>query len=325
MFVFTWTGEHENQLAPGGEVSLHTHVTNCKKNPGHPEFIPIESFSLKHLPEGHQDIDLYEYIKAIADLTVRLSVTMTSPHRPEFWPNTKIPYFLSDMRGKETWRTGSGRVRGVRKYTDEGKQRWRGGYTSCPCDKCKASDKPSKVWWKIDVVTAAHVVFDDIEASHTTLRLFYDSDDSKLVLLKDKVGRVDVDIEKDRCRFHCVTCDENLGNKLEKMLKHYGDVREKVLNKYKKSRDIDKINFIVSHPHGCSKQVSVGQWKDKVQVGEDEDDHKFTYTTCTCPGSSGATVHCVGYDYSGWSELVHSGSLNPGLNYSGVGAARLLN
>ena len=169
--------------------------------------------------------------------------------------------------------------------------------------------------------TAAHVVFDDIEASHTTLRLFYDREDSPLVILKDTLFFYDVDIEGDKCMFTCVTCDENLGNKLKKMKKDFDYFWRKVFNKYATARDIHKLNFIVSHPHGCSKQVSVGQWKDKVKVGKRKYDHKFTYTTCTCPGSSGATVHCVGYN-DGCPDLVHSGSLNPGLNYSGVGWAR---
>ncbi|KAH9500317.1 hypothetical protein Btru_073745 [Bulinus truncatus] len=51
--------------------------------------------------------------------------------------------------------------------------------------------------------------------------------------------------------------------------------------------------------------------------------NKFTYTTCTCPGSSGAIVHFVGYkDCVGGKWLyhhVHSGSLNSKLNCSGAG------
>ncbi|KAH9500304.1 hypothetical protein Btru_073687 [Bulinus truncatus] len=162
----------------------------------------------------------------------------------------------------------------------------------------------------------------DIEASHTSLRLFYDREDSPVVSV-DQVSVDNVNIETDMCELKCVTCDKNLGDKLDKFCENYcEDVWMKVNNKYRKSRDVDKLNFIVSHPHGCSKQVSVGHWVDRYEVGDVYT--KFTYTTCTCPGSSGAMVHCVGYEggvsVGGWLvQLVHSGSLNSKLNYSGAG------
>ncbi|KAH9512426.1 hypothetical protein Btru_039543 [Bulinus truncatus] len=190
-------------------------------------------------------------------------------------------------------------------------------FTGCE----KNPDTASHVWWEFDVYTATHVVFDDIEASHTSLRLFYDREDSTVVSV-NQVSVDCVDIESDWCALTCVTCDKSLGDKLNTLWRHYIDVWRKVFNKYFESRDVDKLNFIVSHPHGCSKQVSVGHWLDRYKVGGRF--NKFTYTTCTCPGSSGARVDCVGYeDGDGvgvwWNHLVHSGSLNFKLNYSGTG------
>ncbi|XP_055866359.1 uncharacterized protein LOC106051780 [Biomphalaria glabrata] len=312
-------GDHETQESEGGEADLHKHLVGCKKNPGHSRFIPVETFTLKHLPEGLQDNDLFEYIKVIADLTVRVDVRMSSPHRPKFWPKTTQPYPFYNMSERRNLRTGSGRVWDVNKFQDGV---WQDGgiedtdYTKCWCRKCEGSNSPSNVWWEFDMFTATHVVFDAIEANHTTLRLFYDREDSKVVS-DDKVRVRYVNIEDDWCRLNCVTCDKTLGNKLMGMWKHLVNVRWKVCDKYSDSISKHKLTFIVSHPHGCSKQVSVGQWKDRLKV---DGLSKFTYTTCTCPGSSGAHVYCLGYrDLWPWFDLVHSGSFKSGLNYSGVG------
>ncbi|KAI8780379.1 hypothetical protein BgiBS90_019573, partial [Biomphalaria glabrata] len=311
-------GDHETQESEGGEADLHKYLVGCKKNPGHSQFIPVETFTLKHLPEGLQDNDLYEYIKGIADQTVRVDVKMTSPDRPKFWRKTTQPYPFYNIRERRNLRTGSGRVRNVNKFQDGVTQDGGYGptaYTKCWCRKCEGSNSPSNVWWEFDVYTATHVVFDAIEANHTTLRLFYDREDSKVVIV-DKVSVRYVNIEDDRCWLNCVTCDKTFGNKLMEMYKHFENVWGKVWDKYLASRSQHKLTFIVSHPHGCSKQVSVGQWKDKLEVGSKS---QWTYTTCTCPGSSGAYVHCLGYGDWTWPDLFHSGSLKSGLNYSGVG------
>ncbi|XP_055866126.1 uncharacterized protein LOC106074062 isoform X4 [Biomphalaria glabrata] len=313
-------GDHETQESEGGEADLHKNRGDCKKNPDHSQFITVETFNLKHLPEGLQDSDLHELIKVIADLTVRVDVKMTSLDRPEFWPETTRPYPFSNMSEKRNLRTGSGRVKYVNKFQDGVRQDGgygRTAYTKCWCRKCEGSNSPSNVWWEFDVHIATQVVFDDIEANHTTLRLFYDRDDSVDKVSVDKVSVDFVNIKYDVCRLKCVTCDKTLGNKMMEMYKHFKNVWEKVYKKYFDSRSPHKLTFIVSHPHGCSKQVSVGQWKDRLEVGGRS---KFTYTTCTCPGSSGAQVYCLGYSDLIWSHVVHSGS-KCGLNCSEYGPA----
>uniref|UniRef100_A0A2C9LBZ9 Uncharacterized protein n=1 Tax=Biomphalaria glabrata TaxID=6526 RepID=A0A2C9LBZ9_BIOGL len=165
-------GDHETQESEGGEADLHKHLAGCEKNPGHSKFIPVDTFTLKHLPEGYQDIDLYERIKVIADLTVRVDVKMSSPDRPEFWPETTRRYPFYNMSERRNLRTGSGRVVNVNKFQDG--VRNNGGYrhtayTKCWCRKCEGSNSHSNVWWEFDVYTATHVVFDAIEANHTTL------------------------------------------------------------------------------------------------------------------------------------------------------------
>ncbi|KAK6991318.1 hypothetical protein BgiMline_014686 [Biomphalaria glabrata] len=221
---------------------------------------------------------------------------------------------MSDTRNL---RTGSGWVSDIKRI-DNGIVEDNGikvDYTLCWCRKCQDSVTPSKVWWEFDVVTATHVVFDDVEARHTTLRLFYDTDDSPIIKA-DQVIFVDKNIKYDSCLLKGVTCNKNLGGKLKVMFNHYENIWWKVFNKYFDTRDRHKFNFIVSHPHGCCKQVSLGKWKDQFKL---DDRTRLTYTTCTCPGSSGAHVHCLGYNWRWWSDLVHSGSLKSGLNYSGCG------
>ncbi|KAK6975820.1 hypothetical protein BgiMline_022204 [Biomphalaria glabrata] len=311
--------DHETQESEGGEAGLKKYLASCEKNPGHKQFIPIDKFKLKHLPESYQDNDLYEYIKALADLTVKLNVKMTSLDRPKFWSKTTHPYPFSKMSDRRNLRTGSGRVRYVNKFKDGVTHNLIIGssdFSKCWCRKCQVSDSPSNVWWEFYVFTATHVVFDDIEASHATLRLFYDRDDSPVV----SVNNVSIDyrdIDGDWCVLKCVTCDKYIGNKLMGMWRHNRNVWMKIFNKYRNYTSKNKLNIIVSHPHGSSKQVSVGQWKDKHKMGEDRS--KFTYTTCTCPGSSGAHVLCLGYSDWWLYDLVHTGSLKSGLNYSGVG------
>ncbi|KAI8797959.1 hypothetical protein BgiBS90_000262 [Biomphalaria glabrata] len=310
-------GDHKTQESEGGEADLHTYFDSCKKNPGHRQFIPVDTLILEHLPEGYQDNDLYTYIKAIADLTVRVCVTKSSPHRPMFWPKTSQPYPFHTKDDIQKLRTGTGNVWNVKRFQDGVRQDGhfeRSDYTKCWCRKCKDLVSPSNVWWEFDVTTATHVVFDDIEASHTTLRLFYDRDDSPVVSV-DKVKVYYVNINFDVCILKCVTCHKKLGNKLIGNWKSFSNVRLKIWKKYYESISTHKLNFIVSHPHGCPKKISIGQWNDKQKVGNIT---QFTYTTCTCPGSSGAHVQCVGY-YDVLSELVHSGSYESEFNYSGLG------
>ncbi|KAI8779212.1 hypothetical protein BgiBS90_020194 [Biomphalaria glabrata] len=99
------------------------------------------------------------------------------------------------------------------------------------------------------------------------------------------------------------------------MVIHFNRVWDKSYEKYKSSRHEDKLTIIVSHPHGCSKMIGVGQWMDAYKASGYK---KFTYTTPTCPGSSGATVFCLGSNRWGCAyQRVHSGTLKSGANYNG--------
>ncbi|KAK6978944.1 STE20-like serine/threonine-protein kinase isoform X2 [Biomphalaria glabrata] len=290
-------GHHEQQISEGGEADLLTHLADCNKNLGHKDFIPVDRFSLEHLPLCYQNNDMYELIKVVADLTVRVSVKMTSKRRPEFWPNTKIPYFVYNLKESQHLRTGSGIITDVMK----------GNNVLCSCHKCQHSDKPNIDWWRIEVQTAGSLVFDDIEANHTTIRLFYDTENCEdIVLNQEDITSSKSQTERSRW-IKFLTCDRNLVQKIAKMIDQYNNLFSKV----NISTEVENFMFIVSHPHGCCKQISIGQWKDRYNTFGRPFSNIFLYSTCTCPGSEGASVHCVDY-----GKYIHQGSLKSGLNYS---------
>ncbi|XP_059152029.1 uncharacterized protein LOC131938139 isoform X2 [Physella acuta] len=302
-------GNIEAEMCYGGEADLHKHVTGCKKNPGHKDFIPLKDFNTNCLPSRYHDDDLVtETIKTLAALTVQVKTKFTSLERPEFYPGTQVPYPFYNDRGSLVMRLGTGRVYLVNKHTESGR--------TCRCAKCQVSATPSKVWRVINVLTATHVVFDDSEARQTRCVLGFDDNKSPGVSLDSWEMRGGAHIERDWCELSYVTCDIELVDELDKMCQRFGCLCIDVRDKYGRFDDVDKLTVIVSHPHGCPKQVSVGQWTHKHKRGEKPLNYtRYWYTTCTCPGSSGATVYrpgCEGW----WHNHPHSGS-NPEGNYSG--------
>ncbi|XP_059157987.1 uncharacterized protein LOC131942247 [Physella acuta] len=308
----TLTGNHEAEMCYGGEADLHTRVTDCKKNPGHKGFIPLKDFNASCLPSRYHNDLMSETIKALAALTVQVKSEFTSLERPEFYPDTQVPYPCYKDRGSHVMRLGTGRVWYVIKYTESDRK-------SCRCAKCQVSATPSKVWGKVFVTTATHVVFDDSEARQTRCVLGFDDNKSPVVSLDGwEVKWGGANIEGDRCYLRYETCDLELVDELDKMWRHFDHLCWKVSEKYKYGRffGLNKLTVIVSHPHGCPKQVSVGQWTHKRERdGVNSKVTRYWYTTCTCPGSSGATVYRLRHDE--WFYLhPHSGS-NPEGNYSG--------
>ncbi|XP_059156653.1 uncharacterized protein LOC131941426 [Physella acuta] len=305
-----FTGTHEVQecLEGQGEADLEFYKKNCKKS--HVGYVAADQFTADHFPPGYHDNDLYDLTKALADLTVRIAVKFTSPDRPEFVQGTKDPYPCYNTRGQNSLRTGTGRVWSVSKYTEG---MW--DYRTCPCPECDHSDTPSKVWWKVVVLTARQVVFDDSEARQSSCRLWFDYDQSPAVNI---YGRkvCGSNNEGDWCRVECVTHDVEVGDKLGEMRERFGGLCDKIEYKYKSRRDVDKLTIIVSHPHGCSKQVSVGNWVHREVNKQILKDiwTRYTYTNCTCPGSSGAGVYRLG-----WGQVhPHWGVASNKLSYSGL-------
>ncbi|XP_059168778.1 uncharacterized protein LOC131950575 [Physella acuta] len=300
-------GNHEAEMCYGGEADLHKHVAGCMKNPGHKGFIPLKDFNANYLPSRYHDDLMSVTIKTLAALTVQVKTKFTSLKRPEFYPGTQVPYPCYKDRGSHVMRLGTGRVYRVYKYTESDNK------GTCKCGKCQHSDTPSKVWGEVVVLTAAHVVFDESEARQTRCVVGFDDNKSPGVSL-DGWGVIEAYIKGDWCKFTCVSCDLKLVDELDKMCGRFNGLSRKARDKYRRFDVVDKLTVIVSHPHGCPKQVSVGQWTHEHERRGGW--YKYTYTTCTCPGSSGASVYMPGY--GGWLLYLHphSGSNSEG-NYSG--------
>ncbi|XP_059159728.1 uncharacterized protein LOC131943563 isoform X1 [Physella acuta] len=299
-------GNHEAEMCYGGEADLHKHVADCKKNPGHKGFIPLKDFNAICLPSRYHDDDLMsETIKTLAALTVQVKTKFTSLERPEFYPGTQVPYPCYNDRGSHVMRLGTGRVWRLDKYTESDRK-------TCRCAKCQVSATPSKVWGMVRVVTATHVVFDDSEARQTRCVVGFDDNKSPGVNLDgwEVVGVPN--IERDWRELIYVTCDLNLVDELDTMRRRFDVLCGEVDDKYWRFDDVDKLTVIVSHPHGCPKQVSVGQWTHR---HERDGWTRYWYTTCTCPGSSGAHVYMLGH-VGLFYHHPHSGSNSEG-NYGG--------
>ncbi|KAI8779062.1 hypothetical protein BgiBS90_020044, partial [Biomphalaria glabrata] len=287
---------------------LRLSFLRCKKNPGHKKFIPTDCFTLNHLPETLQNADIYDLIKNISNLTVQVIVRYVSHCRPNFWPRTTRPFPFYQMIGSSCLRAASGFINEIYKCTNR----------KCPCQSCQHSDTPSTEYWGILLNTATHVVFDEMEARRTSIILYYDSEETPGISLNN-ITCVHASTETDLCQLKCVTCDKNLGDKLYQDWKKFYFSWDEVHNKYRESRDVEKACFIVSHPHGCSKQISFGKWYEKIMCNNDYN-CRFTYRTATCPGTSGAIVCVLGYGSEFWNQIPHAGTTPTSrLNFSGEG------
>ncbi|KAH9503736.1 hypothetical protein Btru_066495 [Bulinus truncatus] len=283
----------------------------CTKNPGHSDFIPAASLSLTHLPIKFRDEDIFRFIKLWVQLTVKLTIGTTSKDR-----TSKDPFY--GYSGSSFSRTGTGKVTDVYSYTEDD--------DPCPCPECSVSKTPAKTWKAIWIMTAMHVVFDDEEVEATTAEFFYDSEQAKGSTVKLRGLRVvDFNRKGDWCKFECVTHDLDFGEKIEGALSPMVELGDQIQEKFKDDQGLN-MAVIASHPHGCAKFVTIGEWRD-VEKFEEEARRwtTYSYSTATCKGSSGAPVWILGSDrhhmYAYYSH-VHSEGGNPANgepNKSGAG------
>ncbi|CAG5131293.1 unnamed protein product, partial [Candidula unifasciata] len=315
----------------GGEADLHRHYHSCKKNPGHKYFIPVDKFCIKDLPEGYRHKDMMDYIRTESDLTVRVTVQYVSDMRPETLPGSDRPYPGYDYKGQQKMTVGTGWVHYVQFFN------CLDGVT-CKCQDCHKSSVPETKFATINITTATHVVFDDLEGAHTTCHLFFDSGStpdacSGVVTLMGMSSRYS-EIDTDWCYMKHFTHDLDLARRLDRSLVLRDKLRPAIsakismINVYRRrltSVEKKPLLFIVSHPHGCRKHISIGHW---TSVNNNNPKvFSFEYTTPTCPGSSGAHVY-MPYELSpdslctGWFNFPgsHCGSLDEqlGINYCNV-------
>ncbi|XP_005097678.1 uncharacterized protein LOC101848517 [Aplysia californica] len=224
------------------EAELHKHFVRCRKNPGHKKFIPVSQFGTQHLPASDDADGAVAMIKKLAVDTVKLIVRYTSKSRPD-------KFGLPTLKGKRTPRFGSG----VYLPPSDSMEN-----QPCPLKDCPFSKDDHLVTATFSVVTAAHVVYDDDEAVVTSVEFFYDDD-------KDRSGVVTavgvqirfVDEGADLSSLRCISHDLDLFHKLES---------HKTLTKDVKWSMSDPMAVLISHPHGCSKQISVGDVVERKEL-----------------------------------------------------------
>ncbi|GFR95672.1 hypothetical protein ElyMa_006278600 [Elysia marginata] len=289
-------GGHECEVFSSREneaaESCHSYE-NCEKNPGHENFISAQDFKDNYLPRLQSD-EQRERFRSRIDQTVRLRVNCTSQDRPD-------DDAMAEDRGTRKMRVGTGCVGHVEEpqYSE-------------PCECLNCHGKVARKQWRFSVMTAQHVVYNTEEAKTTQIDFFYDDDSCKSDGRMKSVRGVEVtesSPDEDWCLVECVTCDEDLGERIEKLDWRYGlndELTYQVLSPLGLLSSGDKDChpvLIVSHPHGQPKKITVGIVKHK-----DRENRRLDYNTPTCPGSSGAAVFV--YDRSSWLLPVHSGTEN---------------
>ena len=285
----------------------------CKKNPGHHQFIPATEFSLSDLPQWCRKPLILDYVKFQCAMTVKLRVKYNSWGRPN-------GYCFSNFRGTSLAHFGSGLFLGM-------------SYESgpCQCYDCEHSLSPHQTFYKLEVITARHVIYNSEEAKATQVSFFYDDEASSTDgRMKTAWGNTVTDIsdEGDRCILQCLTHDETLVRQLKHINAQYKHLVFKFEGQVGASPNMRWKNLclVVAHPHGQPKKVTLGEMKSCTSAGRLHQ-KQFTYSTDTCPGSSGAFMLLLEFyeaiRYISWHTgmmwgAVHSlGGLEGGYNKSG--------
>ncbi|BFZ24315.1 hypothetical protein BsWGS_27354 [Bradybaena similaris] len=290
-------GTWEAEYSYGGEADLHRHYASCTKNPGHKNFIPVDKFSIEDLPERYRDDDVMDYIRAVSDLTVRVTVKYVSDRRPETDGVSGKPFPGYFNRGQRRTTVGTGWVEYVLLHI-------RSFQETCRCKDCLTSYEPQTEFGIIYIRTARHVVFDESEAAHTTCHLYFDTgrtpETCEGVIALNGMSDYWGDGRTDSCKMYHYTHDLGLTDRLYQRCKQKIDLKIKICKKppYKwnlkwirPALDKQPLLLIVSHPHGCSKQISIGRCDSVLPLPDKQ--CSFRYTTTTCRGSSGAEVHLL--------------------------------
>ncbi|KAK6959003.1 hypothetical protein BgiMline_036472, partial [Biomphalaria glabrata] len=297
---------------------------HCTKVGNHSSFIPYNAFRVDHFPEPYRDTLLVDLVKVLGSLVVMLKISSVSKRRPKYFPETFLEY-------PKSCSSGTGRI-------IFSKPIWGTETQHCPCRQCAQSSRPCMKWGEIKVVTAAHVVFDVTEAECTTCVLDYDSNDChetvKLSFLNNEI----IDVRNDRSTIVFVTHDIQMAYRLMNKIYEYKGLHDQAYAKYQNSLstfNIDQQNdqperhnacesndkkteklqtedlaILISHPHGWSKQVSIGTSK-KIVCKKDIDKGRvytyYEYVLTSCGGSSGAPVYILGKEEV-WTNHPHKGS-----------------
>ena len=277
----------------GGSLSS---VFGCLKNTKipnyHTRFIPVTEFdinSISHLPDKFPltKSEVVSYVKSHVPLVGRIHSSIISSNRPDT-RDDGTPYLFADRKGQTYFTVGSGWVT------------WMDGpLTDDDCQLC--AGKCQERYWRIDVHTAKHVIFDNQEAQACTFVLFDDFDDGRGKVSLSGWRYKGGEIEPDYSRMDFHTHDEALANMLKDKLNISVDMRRRVNETFcSVGLDITRpiIMAVIAHPHARKKHISIGNYKGKgVEYKEGKrwgDTKAVKYSCATCSGSSGGLVLEIG-------------------------------
>ena len=242
------------------------------------------------------------YITACIPLVGRISVSRISHDRPkeiEGEDGGVMKYPFGDQPGPlpdGRYNSGSGFVEWLYETPEP-----------CGFEGCTESS-PDGCWQWVEVRTARHVAFDDVEAQHATFTLFNDSpnnpDQAPLPGGKWNGGSTD----EDWCTLLFHHHDRALGRRLTELMA----TRDEALNKLRQNLpDISRCDneagiglsaVLIGHPHGRCKHITVGEVKD-TPPGAGTWEVKFVYSAPSCPGNSGCLVLPMGGWRAGWLPM----------------------
>ncbi|GFN83832.1 hypothetical protein PoB_001033800 [Plakobranchus ocellatus] len=264
-------------LATGSPRTLSD--IECVKNPGHTHFIPATSLTAYHLPQHFQDERWVAMIRARLADTVKLMVRYTSPHR-------------QNQRGYEEY------IGTIRPRWGSGTAFWPETCTNqieCPLPGCNTNGERHFVYGPFQVVTVAHLVFDENEANATRVEFFDDDPhcpefvrQAEVIGIKQGPPGSNISILK------CITHDSKIPEELKKANRH----RTELLKGLCEPEGASMV-VMISHPHGTSKCISFGnliQLFEKGPVKTTRDgkmrlrECTLNYSTPSCVGSGGGSV-----------------------------------
>ncbi|KAH9500405.1 hypothetical protein Btru_071774 [Bulinus truncatus] len=131
-----------------------------------PRFFEKNINKIKQFPDRYRQVIHFQL-----NNMVKMKINKTSNRRPKHWPGETIPYPYYSSGGCDTERLGVGRIVDVKLINKDNRETSRVWKSQYP-----RFEKTE--WIEVAVYTSRHVVFDDIEAKHTTCSLLLNDIDS---------------------------------------------------------------------------------------------------------------------------------------------------
>ena len=178
----------------------------------------------------------------------------------------------------------------------------------CPCGFCLYSSNKHSKFWEVKIYTACHVVFDQAEADDVEVVLFDEKSNGSGAEHMLRARVIETNVDGDYCWLACYTHNEQLVERVTELRVKRGEMRRCLDKRFENfaADHFDKVPvFVVGHPHGRMKYITVGSFD--AREGE-----SMTYDVHTCPGNSGGAVLPIGLNCGKGRWLVshpHSGAV----------------